>query len=85
MKRYEILIPGEKYPFYIRFQNTKCISIFTSFCVIRVYKFHPHRYELRMFVYSSKNIFYRDNLSSKDDLVTYIRYLISLEKDLLSV
>ena len=85
MNRYEILIPGEDVPYYIRFQKQKCISIFTSFCVIRAYKSNPHSYYLRMFMYFSKSIFCRDRLTSKDDLITHIRYYISLEKDLLSV
>lgn len=44
--------------------------------LIRVYKFHDHRYDLRCFFYDKKYIYYRESIRSKKELHNIVKNLL---------
>ena len=45
-------------------------------CIIDVYKFHDHRYDLKAFFYKKKYITYQENIRSKKELYSAIQNLL---------
>lgn len=45
-------------------------------CIIDVYKFHDHRYDLKAFFYETKYITYQENIRSKKELYSAIQNLL---------
>ena len=45
-------------------------------CIIDVYKFHDHRYDLKAFFYERKYITYQENIRSKKELYSAIQKLL---------
>ena len=45
-------------------------------CVIDVYKYHNHRYDIKAFFYKTKYVFYRECISTKKELYDVIQNLL---------
>lgn len=52
------------------------IIIVPDVVVIRVYKFHDHRYDLRCFFYDKKYIYYQESIRSKKELYNVVQKLL---------
>ena len=64
--------------YYLNFSFTNHLKIkVDEVCLIHIYKFHNHRYDLRLFDYFNENIYVRDNLRSlnvvRDTIYSLIR------------
>ena len=44
--------------------------------IIRVYKFHDHRYDLKCFFYEKKYIYYQESIRSKKELHNVVQKLL---------
>ena len=78
---YNLTIPdenGRKYHFNFNFSEYSMSHRYEvkDVCIIDVYKFHDHRYDLKAFFYKKKRITYRENIRSKKELYGAIQNLL---------
>ena len=83
---YEINIPDEegRYWFFSisfnEYRKHKRIEVKNT-CIIDLYKFHDHRYDLQAFFYKKKRIAYQENIRSKKELYGAIQKLLKENLD----
>ena len=68
---------GWHHCFTLRFEfsNYKRIDV-ENVCVIDIYKYHNHRYDIKAFFYKTKYVFYRECISTKKELYDVIQNLL---------
>ena len=80
---HELSIPdgkGSHWLFSLNFYEyckSKRIEV-PNVCIIDVYKFHDHRYDLKAFFYETKYITYQENIRSKKELYSAIQKLLKV-------
>ena len=76
----DIHIPGAKgftHCFDLSFRGAKYKRMeVEDVCVIDVFKFHNHRYDIKCFFYSKRYIFYRECIVTKKELYNVIQKLL---------
>ena len=76
-----IIIPdnnGQKWFFRLNFSNYsphKKIKV-NNVCIIQIYKFHDHRYDIKCFFYKKEYIYYQERIRSKKELYSAIQELL---------
>ena len=78
---YRILIPtieGFSKVFYLDFCESRMSRKFKvdNVCIIEVFKFHDHRYDLKSFFYKTEHIYCYDGFRSKKELYSAIQKLL---------
>ena len=78
---YNLIIPdenGRNYHFNFKFSEYSMSHRYEvkDVCIIDVYKFHDHRYDLKAFFYKKKRITYHENIRSKKELYGAIQNLL---------
>ena len=75
----DIQIPdanGVLHCFSLRFTCLLKKIIVDGVCVIYLYKFHSHRYDISSFFYKTKYIYYRECITTKKELYDVIQKLL---------
>ena len=67
---------GSYYSFPIKFKSNFERIYVEDVCVIWLSKYHSHRYDFRVFFYKTKNIYYRECLTTKKELLSAIEDLL---------
>ena len=76
---FDLKIPGADgsyYCFPIKFKSNYERIYVENVCVIWLSKYHSHRYDFRAFFYKTKNICYRECLTTKKELISEIQNLL---------
>ena len=76
---FDLRIPGADgsyYCFPIKFKKNYERIYVENVCVIWLSKYHNHRYDFKAFFYKTKNIFYRECLTTKKELLAVIESLL---------
>ena len=83
---YQIGIHDEEGSYWIfslgfnEYNRSKRIEV-KNVCIIDVYKFHDHRYDLKAFFYKKKRITYQEQIRSKKELYSAIQKLLKENLD----
>lgn len=79
MKRIFIKDKEKRYRlFYLNFKNSNILKFrVENVCIIKIYKFHNHRYDLQCFSYINENIFNQDNIRTLKELNNVIQNFIA--------
>lgn len=57
--------------------NNRSFTVYVpDVVIIKVYKFHDHRYDLKCFFYDKKYIYYQESIRSKKELHNVVQKLL---------
>lgn len=60
---------------FTQYSMNKYIEV-DNVCIISIYKYNDHRYDVKCFFYKTKYIYYRDHIFSKKEMCSLLQDLV---------